>query len=110
MIARLLVSPSARRQHVERQLLDHATGAARQAGLVAVLDVVSTSSAAINLYESAEWFRLGAVAFQLTDGRTVEEIVFVADDPNRTRAPIGSSKREGIEAIINDALTAGLPY
>lgn len=81
IVGHVALNASARRQHVGRQLLDHATDAARQAGLVAVLDVVSTSTAAINLYESAEWFQLGAVAFQLPDGRTVEEIVFAGRRP-----------------------------
>ena len=110
MIARLLVSPNARRQHVGRTLLDHAADAARQAGLVPVLDVVSTSTAAISLYESAGWHRLGTVTFQLPDGGRVGEVVFISHDPNVPRAMHDDRKREGIEAMINDALAAGLPY
>jgi GNAT superfamily N-acetyltransferase len=54
-IVRLFVDPAARRHGLARELLDVATGCARDLGLQPVLDVVDDSAAAIALYERAGW-------------------------------------------------------
>jgi GNAT superfamily N-acetyltransferase len=59
MVSRLFVSPAARGHGVGKVLLDHAAGVARQRGLHPVLDVDSTSLAAIALYERLGWHLLG---------------------------------------------------
>jgi GNAT superfamily N-acetyltransferase len=59
MVSRLFVSPAARGHGVGRVLLDRAASAARQRGLQPVLDVDSTSAAAIALYERLGWHLLG---------------------------------------------------
>ena len=57
VIARLLVSPTARRQCVGRALLETATTHAWQLGLRSILDVIATYTAAIRLYEDTGWTR-----------------------------------------------------
>lgn len=56
LISRLFVTPSARRQAVGAQLLEHAQTLATQAGLALMLEVAELSGrAAIALYERAGW-------------------------------------------------------
>ncbi len=76
VVARLFVSPNARRRGVAQVLLGHAATAAREAGLVPVLDVVSTFSPAIALYERAGWTRLGKATVARPDGESIDEVVF----------------------------------
>ena len=76
VVARLFVSPTSRRRGVAQMLLGHAATAAREAGLVPVLDVVSTFSPAIALYERAGWTRLGVATLVRTDGVSIDEVVF----------------------------------
>jgi len=54
-IVRLYVDPAARRHGLARELLDVATGRARDLGLQPVLDVVDGAAGAIALYERAGW-------------------------------------------------------
>ena len=83
VVSRLLVAPDARREGLGTRLLKHAADAAREAGLVPVLDVVSTSMAAIALYERAGWRRLGVAHVRLPDGHALDEVVFLAPQPVR---------------------------
>jgi GNAT superfamily N-acetyltransferase len=78
VLARLLVSPSARRLGIGRALLEHAAGAASRLGLRAVLDVVDQHRDAIALYERAGWTRVGQVDWKLPDGRPLREFVYVS--------------------------------
>jgi GNAT superfamily N-acetyltransferase len=77
VIARLLVAPCVRRKGVGQALLEVAANEARSRGLWPVLDVVSSSTAAIALYEKCGWRRAGDVSVALPDGATFEEAVFL---------------------------------
>ena len=78
VVARLLVAPEARRHGCGRALLRQAAGHARTEGRCAVLDVAVHFSAAIALYESSGWTRLGTVTTMFRDGDTLDEHVYVA--------------------------------
>jgi len=77
VVARLLVSPYARRQQIGRTLLNAASSEAASRGLWPILDVVTTFEAAVNLYESCGWARVGQVTFRFQDGSSVEEFVYL---------------------------------
>jgi GNAT superfamily N-acetyltransferase len=78
VIARLMVDPGERRRGIAHSLLETAVAAARERGFVPILDVVTQYDAAVALYESAGWDRLGTVGFSLPDGTTIEEFVYQA--------------------------------
>jgi ribosomal protein S18 acetylase RimI-like enzyme len=86
VVARLLVDPSVRRQGIGLRLLDQATVAARRLGGIPVLDVVATSTSAINLYRENGWKEVGRCRFEIPGEDPVEEIVFVLP----TLAPDGA--------------------
>jgi len=90
VVARLLVSPTARRRGLGRALLQVAANNARAMGLRPILDVVATYEAAIRLYETEGWERLGTVQFPLPDGGTVDEHVYLSPipAPGPPRAPL----------------------
>ena len=77
VVARLLVSPDARREKIGRTLLDAASGEATSRGLWPILDVVTTFEAAVKLYESCGWVRAALVTFRFRDGGSVEEFVYL---------------------------------
>jgi len=77
VVARLLVSPDARRERIGRTLLNTASSEATSRGLWPILDVVTTFEAAVSLYESCGWVRAGRVAFRFDDGGSVEEFVYL---------------------------------
>jgi len=77
VVARLLVSPDARRAMIGRTLLNEAASDATSRGLWPILDVVTTFEAAVNLYESCGWVRAGRVTFRFDDGGSVEEFVYL---------------------------------
>ena len=81
VVARLLVSPSARRQGIGRALLEKATRVAAQLGRRAVLDVVEDHRAAVALYEKCGWTRAGRADWTLPDGLPLHELVYVSPDP-----------------------------
>ena len=58
VVARLLVSPDARRRGLGRTLLCTATAAAHAHGLRPVLDVLQADSGPVRLYEATGWRRL----------------------------------------------------
>jgi GNAT superfamily N-acetyltransferase len=87
VIARLLVSPSSRRQGVGRALLQTAARRAGDLGLCPILDVAVTYQAANHLYEAEGWRRLGAVRFPMPDGHAVDEYVYLG--PTQARGPAG---------------------
>ena len=78
IVARLFVAPTCRGKGAGWLLLDTATTAARDRGLVPVLDVWTELRAAIALYDNAGWRRLGTVDARLPDGSTFPEYVYVA--------------------------------
>jgi ribosomal protein S18 acetylase RimI-like enzyme len=85
-VARLLVDPSARRLGHGARLLDHAKRAAIAHGLVPMLDVVATSSAAaaISLYRRAGWQEVGRTMFTTPDDQPIEELVFLGPNHGDT--------------------------
>lgn len=80
VVARLLVSPAARRRGAGRALLDRATREAARLGRRAVLDVVEGHSAAIALYERSGWTRAGRVEWTLPGDLPLCELVYVAPE------------------------------
>lgn len=88
VIARLFVSPAMRRRGIGRALMTTATAAAVSRGLVPVLDVVTKNKAAIALYESMGWVRVGTAAVQFQDGPVLDEVVYVGHDAPAPGPPL----------------------
>jgi GNAT superfamily N-acetyltransferase len=78
VVARLFVSPEARRRGVGRTLLRTAEAHAVGLGLYPILDVVTRFQSAITLYEQCGWARAGTVILTLPDGSALEEFVYFA--------------------------------
>jgi GNAT superfamily N-acetyltransferase len=87
VVARLLVSPDTRREEIGRTLLNAASSEAIGRGLWPILDVVTTFEAAVNLYESCGWARVGQVTFRFHDGGSVEEFIYVGPQEAPSRSP-----------------------
>ena len=83
VVARLLVSPYARREKIGRTLLNAAASEASRRGRWPILDVVTTFEAAVNLYESCRWARVGQVTFRFHDGGSVDEFVYLGPQSGR---------------------------
>ena len=77
VVARLLVSPAARRRGIGRALLETAVRKALDLGLCPILDVAVRYEAANLLYRAAGWRSLGTVGFPMPDGTTVDEYVYL---------------------------------
>jgi [ribosomal protein S18]-alanine N-acetyltransferase len=77
VVSRLMVSPSLRRSGVGRRLLRTAAAEAVRRGLPPALDVVTSYTAAIALYEHEGWRRIGTIRLVLPDGTSVDEYVYV---------------------------------
>jgi len=78
VVARLFVSPEARRRGVGRTLLRTAEVHAVGLGLYPILDVVTRFQSAVTLYVQCGWTRAGAVILTLPDGSELEEFVCFA--------------------------------
>lgn len=78
VVARLLVSPAARRQGIGRALLEKAATAASCLGRRAVLDVVEDHRAAFALYEACGWERVGRVEWTLPGDRPLREFIYLS--------------------------------
>jgi GNAT superfamily N-acetyltransferase len=78
VVARLFVSPAVRRTGVGRALLQTAAAHAVGLGLRPMLDVAIQFRSAIRLYESCGWRRVGMVNVPLTDGNSIDELVYFA--------------------------------
>lgn len=76
VIARMLVSPTTRRQGVARALLTEAVAEARRLGRTPILDVATHFTGAIALYESAGWQRLGLVSVDISGMEPLDEYVY----------------------------------
>jgi ribosomal protein S18 acetylase RimI-like enzyme len=76
----LEVAPRARRQGVAHALLDAAVATGRQLGRVLVLDVVTSDTSAIALYDASGWRRLGGHSLTLRDGRELDVVVYAAPE------------------------------
>jgi GNAT superfamily N-acetyltransferase len=75
VVARLLVSPSVRRDGVGRTLLNTAANHAVGLGLYPILDVATRFEPAIKLYESCGWTRAGRVTAKMPNGTSLDELV-----------------------------------
>ena len=71
-----LVHPACRRTGLGARLLYRGCSEALSLGLVPVLDVVVSSTAAIALYRREGWTEVGATSFEVPDGQRIEELVF----------------------------------
>ena len=78
VVARLLVSPSARRKGLGRSLLRTAASNAVHRGLRPILDVATMFEGAIRLYEACGWHRAGMITVRLGDEFTLDEYVYLA--------------------------------
>jgi GNAT superfamily N-acetyltransferase len=78
VVARLIVSPTARREGIGRLLLERAATAARGLGRHPILDVVTRYDAANALYLAAGWVNAGEVEMRFADGTTLSSYVYVA--------------------------------
>ena len=82
VVARLLVSPTARRDGIGRLLLGAAADRAAQLGLWPILDVVAGSEAPIRLYEKAGWTCAGQVTVTFGQSGPIDELVFLGPPPS----------------------------
>jgi GNAT superfamily N-acetyltransferase len=80
VVARLLVSPHARSRGLGTALLDAATAKAQSLRRLAILDVGTTYTAAVRLYEATGWQRIGTVDFPMPDGHSLPEYVYVSPE------------------------------
>ncbi len=81
VVARVLVSPSARRMGVGHALLAAATDGAHRRALHPILEVAAHFDAAIALYESCGWQRVGAVTMDFDDEPDLDRYVYVGPAP-----------------------------
>ena len=108
VVARLLVSPAARRRGAGRELLGRATAMAARLGRRPVLDVVDEHRGAIALYEDCGWTRVGQVEWALPDGRPLRELVYVGperpgiDDRYLDTVLVGGRERRVVEIVDYD--------
>ncbi len=77
ILARLIVSPSARRLGIAQGLIEVVTEEINARGLYPVLDVVTAQVPAIALYERLGWTNAGVVATDFADGMCIEEFVYL---------------------------------
>lgn len=71
VVGRLFVSPEARGNGLARRLMDMVENEAGQRSLTLVLDVMEKDRAAIGLYESRGWRRIGSMRHDLPAGEAV---------------------------------------
>jgi GNAT superfamily N-acetyltransferase len=77
VVSRLMVARDARGYGLGRRLLTVATDEARRRGLLAALDVVISYAAAIAVYETEGWRRIGRISIPMPNGELVGEYVYV---------------------------------
>ena len=88
MVARVLVSPTARRIGVGHALLDTAVDGAHERGQVPILEVAVHFDAAIGLYESCGWDRIGEVTIQFAEEPSLQRYVYVGPEPVKRRVAV----------------------
>jgi GNAT superfamily N-acetyltransferase len=81
LVARVLVSPGARRRGVAQALLATAVADAHDRGRHPVLEVAVHFDAAIALYESCGWERIGQVTIVFDAEPALERYVYVGPAP-----------------------------
>lgn len=78
VLARLLVSPDARRLGVARRLVQTAVAYAHACDLRAVLDVVTDAHGPIAMYTSLGWERVGALTLPVPEHPPLDVWVYLA--------------------------------
>jgi len=86
VVARVLVSPIARRIGVGHGLLDTAVSGAHQRDQQPILEVAVHFHGAIGLYESCGWLRVGEVTIQFHDEPVLQRYVYVGPIPAQENA------------------------
>jgi ribosomal protein S18 acetylase RimI-like enzyme len=86
VVARVLVSPTARRIGVGHALLDTAVQGAHARGQQPILEVAVHFDAAIGLYESCGWARVGEVTIHFNEEPSLQRFVYVGPAPAHERA------------------------
>jgi ribosomal protein S18 acetylase RimI-like enzyme len=81
VVARVIVSPTARRIGVGHALLDTAVTGAHERGQHPILEVAVHFDAAIGLYESCGWKRVGEVTIAFPDEPSLQRYVYVGPTP-----------------------------
>jgi ribosomal protein S18 acetylase RimI-like enzyme len=81
VVARVLVSPTTRRIGVGHALLETAVHGAHERGQQPILEVAVHFDAAIGLYESSGWSRVGEVTIQFGDEPSLQRYVYVGPTP-----------------------------
>lgn len=81
VLARLMISPRARRRGLARRLIEMATAYADERDLRLVLDVLPETADAIELYERLGWRRLGELILPLDDWPDLQLWVYVSPEP-----------------------------
>jgi GNAT superfamily N-acetyltransferase len=92
VVARVLVSPTARRIGVGHALLDTAVEGAHARGQQPILEVAVHFDAAIGLYESSGWDRVGEVTIQFDQEPSLQRFVYVGPTPAQDRAVSASGR------------------
>lgn len=77
VVARLMVAPASRGHRIGESLLETSAEHARGLGYTPMLDVVTSSHHAIELYERCGWTRAGEVRSTLSSGATLDEFVYL---------------------------------
>jgi [ribosomal protein S18]-alanine N-acetyltransferase len=77
-VERLFVDPTATRQGIGRQLLDHCVTTAAELGRELSLEVVDNRGAAVHLYRRAGWIEVGRTAIDWAGEHASELIRFAA--------------------------------
>lgn len=90
VVARLLVSPTARRRGIGRSLLHTAATAALAEDRWPILDVVPHLTAARWLYERSGWTCAGTVTVPLPNGAAITELVYLGPTPATRTSPVTS--------------------
>jgi ribosomal protein S18 acetylase RimI-like enzyme len=86
VVARVVVSPTARRIGVGHALLDTAVTGAYERGQHPILEVAVHFDAAIGLYESCGWNRVGEVTISFPDEPSLHRYVYIGPTPAQEQA------------------------
>lgn len=81
VLARLMISPRARRRGLARGLIEVATAYAADHDLRLVLDVLQETPDAVELYERLGWRRLGELILPLDDWPDLQLWVYLSPEP-----------------------------
>lgn len=81
VLARLMISPRARRRGLARGLIETATAYADEHDLRLVLDVLQETGDAIQLYERLGWRRLGELILPLDGWPDLQLWVYLSPEP-----------------------------